>query len=58
MFSLQTRGLATSFEGLNSSLTKSTGELLELQSHANIMAHAGFPGMVYSYTGSEHVKQH
>jgi len=37
-YSLQTRRLTDSFEGLNSSLAQSTGKFLELQSGVKIAA--------------------
>jgi len=52
---LQTRKLATCFEGMNSSLMIDW-RAMELQSGAKI--EAGFLDTIYSYAGSKRVKIH
>jgi len=51
---MRTRRLGASFDGLNSYLAQSAGEL---QSGTKIAAHAKFQSMSISYTGSQGVEK-
>jgi len=54
-FSLQTCQVFWGFEQLSSTID---WPVMELQSGMKIATHAGFLGMLYSYTSSKHVKHH
>jgi len=55
IFLLQTKRLAESFDGLNSSLAQPTGELWSCKVAQKLGLNAGFPSIIYSYTSTKGV---